>query len=150
MKFRLQEKAPITESVRAQLRLDTQDLRATAARKSITIDDWEVRRQATAAKNHFELGCWLYHLRERIGRSDEGSLHDRIECAWRIFMSGITNPGYQFVTVFEFGERQFGTIFGMGDGDQVVDGLRSLLSADRTGRLAAAFDAYGWPRASKA
>ena len=146
MKIKFQELAPIAPAVRNQLRLDAQDIRATAARKNFDMDAWTESRESKVAKEHFELGCWLYHFRDRVGRTGEGALKDRIECAWRIFRSGITNPSYDFHTVFEFGERQFDTIFGMGDADQVLEGLRSLLRGDRSGRLEAAFVAYGWPR----
>jgi hypothetical protein len=129
-----------------QLRAGLANLRATADSKRVTLDAREERREKAAGTKHFELGCWLYYYHLRVGRQD--GLADRIDCARRIFVGGFANPGYQFFTVFNFGERQFDTIFEMGDADQVVDGLRPYLERESTGNLTAAFQNYGWPLVS--
>lgn len=135
-------RAPISAAERKQLKADLANLRATAERKGTTLDDWEERSERKAGERHFELGCWLYHYRRRI--SSEG-LETRIDCARRIFVEGIFNPGYQFFTAFDFGERQFDTLFEMGDAEEVIDGLRKFIDKDSTGNLAKAFAYMGWP-----
>lgn len=135
------ERAPLAASVIAQLRADAQNIRATAERKQVTLNDWEERREREAAQEHFDLGCWLFYYRHRIGLED--GIRHRIDCARRLFLAGIKNPGYRFFTVFDFGERQFDTIFEMGDADQVFDGLRELAHQDRTGRIQEGLDYFG-------
>ena len=135
-------RAPISAAERKQLKADIANLRATAARKGSTLDTWEERRETEAGKQYFELGCWLYYYNRRI--YSEGT-ETRIDCARRIFIAGITNPGYRFFTAFDFGERQFDTLFEMGDGEEVVAGLRKFINKDRTGNLAATFKGMGWP-----
>lgn len=134
-------KAPITEAERNQLRANLADLPAAAARKGTTLDRWDEIQEGIAGKNHFELGCWLYYYRERI----YADFYARVDCARRIFLEGITNPGYQFFTAFDFGERQFDTIMEQGDGKEVISKLRNFLAADRTGNLRKAFEYMGWP-----
>jgi hypothetical protein len=72
-------------------------------------------------------------------------LKSRIDCARRIFLSGINNPGYDFFTVFDFGERQFDSIFEMGDAEQVIEAIRLLIPGDKSGNIAKAFANFGWP-----
>ena len=136
-------RAPITDDERNRLMADLTHLRAAADRKGSTLDAWEERREKNLGKAHFELGCWLYYYRNRVGLRN--GLADRIDCARRIFVEGINNPGYDFFTAFDFGERQFDTIFEMGDSEQVIDGLRQHLKDDSSGNLAAAFQNFGWP-----
>ena len=135
-------RAPIAGSERRKLKADLQNLRATAARKGTLLDAWDERIESRAGKEHFELGCWLYYYSQRI--YTEG-VESRIDCARRIFAEGITNPGYRFFTVFDFGERQFDTLFEMGDAEQVIEGLRRYLPGDETGGLKRAFENFGWP-----
>lgn len=135
-------RAPISDAERKQLKADVANLRDAATRKGVTLDAWEERSERTAGKIHFELGCWLFYYHRRIGRQD--GLADRIDCARRIFAEGIHNPGYQFFTAFNFGERQFDTIFEMGDADLVINGLRKHLKSDSAGTLASAFQNFGW------
>jgi len=54
------------------------------------------------------------------------------------------NPGYAFFTVFEFGEREFDTIFEMGDSAQVLNGLRKLAHRSRSQHIRQAFAEMGW------
>lgn len=138
------ERAPITAAERKQLKANLADLRATAARNQTTLDDWEERNEREAGHQHFELGCWLYYYHRRVGT--EG-VEARIDCARRIFLAGITNPKYQFFTAFSFGERQFDTIFEMGDSAEVIKGLQQLIPSDSTGNIAKAFQYFGWPTA---
>ena len=117
------EFAPLSAHVRSQLRKDIRNFQATAERKGYTIDDLKWEQQQSSI--HFELGCWLYYYRRLISRGD--GLQHRIQCARRIIEAGLwKNFGYEFLVVFEFGERDFDTIFEMGDGDEVVSGLIAL------------------------
>ena len=124
--------APLGARVLAQLRADAQNIRATAKRKGLVLGSlWEEREEMDAAKEHFDLGCWLFYYSRLVGLED--GFNHRIDCARRLLLAGINNPGYKFHTVFEFGEREFDTIFEMGDGGQVVAGLEQLARQDRTG-----------------
>lgn len=143
MEITCRVRAPISAAERKQLKADLKNLHTAADRKGITLNAWEERREKESGEKHFELGCWLFYYHQRVGKTN--GLADRIDCARRIFAAGITNPGYQFFTAFNFGERQFDTIFEMGDSDQVVIGLRKHLERDLTGHLAAAFRNFGWP-----
>lgn len=134
--------APLSAAQLAQLRADANDLWAAAARKGITLDRWEHSDESAAARDHFALGTWLHYYSTRIGKVD--GLQDRIECARRIFESGIQRIGYQFYTVFDFGERQFDTLVEMGDADEVLDGLREIAHEGRNANLIAAFSYMGW------
>lgn len=139
------KRAPISAQERAQLQRDAADVRATAQRKGLTLDAWEEREESAAAREHFELGCWLYYYQSRLYRTGQDHLQARIECAERIFLAGFHNPRYKFYTVFDFGERQFDSIFEMGDSAQVLEGLRERLNKDKTGKMAEAFTYHGWP-----
>jgi len=139
----LNNPAPISQTVRARLLAGAGNIRAAAQRKGTTLDSFEERRESNAAREHFELGCWLHYYAPLVGRGD--GLQARIDCAARLFLSGITNPGDDFFTVFDFGDRQFDTIFEMGDSEMVIDGLRQMIQKDKTGRIAEAFSYFGWP-----
>lgn len=137
-----QQHAPLSDSERRSLRADLDNIRLTAARKKVTLDPYDEANEAHSGNLHFELGCWLYYYRRRI--SVEGT-ETRIDCARRIFEAGITNPGYKFFTVFDFGERQFDTLFESGDAEEVIAGLRALIPGDTTGNIQKAFTYFGWP-----
>lgn len=139
------DKAPLTAKELAILRADSQNIRAAAERKALTLDAREERQETDAAKQYFDLGCWLYYYSRRVYLDSAEGLKNRIDCARRIFLAGLNNPGYRFFTVFDFGERQFDTIFEMGDAEQVIDGLRQLAKADQSGRIAQAFTYFCWP-----
>lgn len=143
-------KAPLTASELAQLQADAKDIRAAALRKLVTLDGWDERQETAAARSHFALGCWLYYYSRRVYLDNAEGLASRIDCARRIFLAGLTNPGYKFFTVFDFGERNFDTIFEMGDAEQVIDGLRQLAKADQSGRIAQAFTNFCWPLTAEA
>ncbi|NMG28430.1 hypothetical protein [Aromatoleum evansii] len=140
------KRAPLSARERAQLQRDAADVRATAQRKGLTLDAWEEREESAIAREHFELGCWLYWYQHQVYREGKDGLQARIECAERIFLAGFTNPKYKFFTVFDFGERQFDTIFEMGDSAQVLEGLRERLKKDKSGKIAEAFTYFGWPQ----
>lgn len=142
--MKLIEKAPISPAERAQLRTDARNIRAAAERKGVTLNRDEEQCETATARDFFELGCWLYFFSRRIGKMGSEGLATRAQCALRLFQAGIFSPGYRFFTVFDFGERQFDTIFEMGDAELVVDALRAQLVADDTGRLAQAFLHFGW------
>ena len=138
------EKAPLTVRELAQLKSDAKNLPATAKRKDVTLDAYDNKRETAAAKQHFELGCWLYYYSRRVYLANEEGLKARIDCARRLFLCGFTNPGYQFFTVFDFGERQFDTIFEMGDADEVIMALRNLVKLDKSGLITKAISNFGW------
>lgn len=140
-----QSRPPLSSAEFAQLRADASDIRAAAERKNVTLDSWDEISETAAAKQHFDLGSWLFYYHRRVSRSDAEGLASRIDCARRIFEAGITNPGYQFFTIFDFGERQFDTIFEMGDSTQVLEGLRGVLRRSRSENLIKAFRYHGWP-----
>ena len=139
--------APLTNEQLAQLRADANDIRATAIRKQVTLDEFDFRREDAAARNSFELGCWLYFYSRRVGLSGQEGFASRVDCARRIFESGIENPHYDFFTVFDFGERDFDTIFEMGDSKEVVAALVKLASKDPSGNLAQMVTKMGWSHA---
>lgn len=139
------EKAPIPASLRAQFARDCSSVEAilaTAARKGNTCDWSEAGREKEAADRHFELGCWLHYYAPRVYRPE--NLQDRIDCVRRCFEAGITNPGYDFHSVFGFGERQFDTCFEMGDGDKVRAALEEIARAAPGGAVAQGVRAMGW------
>ena len=136
------EAAPLSEKELAQLVADAQDLQGAAARKGITLDSGDEARERAAARAHFDLGTWLYYYSTRVGRSD--GLESRIDCLRRLFEAGIYQPGYQFFTAFDFGERTFDTCVEMGDADLVIDGLRDIAHRHKNPNLLKAFEHMGW------
>lgn len=142
MQINLRVRAPISEEERRQLKADAKDLRGAAKRKGFTLDSWDESLEKQAAKDHFELGCWLFYYRKKT--YEDAAIEDRIDCARRIFMAGFQNPHYEFFTVFEFGERNFDSLFEMGDSSLVIQGLRELMDIDKTGNLREAFKYFGW------
>lgn len=136
--------APLSTTTRKRLMEDARNVAATAERKGLCLDRWEVRDETLAARQHFELGCWIFHLNRLFAHNGVVGFHARIECNYRLFMAGIYSPGYMFHTVFDFGERQFDGIMEMGDGAQIVEALRHLLLSDRSGNLLGAFEYHGW------
>lgn len=139
------DKAPISRATRQQLQADAENVRGTALRKGITMNTHEEQRESAVAREFFEVGCWLRHLSRHLYALGPDGLAARIECAKRLFLAGIVNPRYDFFTVFEFGERQFDTIFEMGDAGAVIDALRKSIPDDATGRIEKAFAHFGWP-----
>lgn len=137
-------KAPVAAAVRKKLKADARDIAATARSKGITIDDYELRDETQHARDFFELGCWLFYFSPLIRLEGAEGLRHRIDCAATLFKSGkyhMTNS--QFFTVFGFGERDFDSLFEMGDADQVVAGLRAMLDSDVHIRNAFLF--HRWP-----
>jgi len=135
---------PISEAELARLRADARDIPATARRRNTTLDAWDLRSERAAAEKHFALGCWLFYYSRRIFLTGPEGLKHRIDCARRIFEAGFANPGYAFFTVFEFGEREFDTIFEMGDSAMVLEGLRKLAHRSRSQHIREAFAEMGW------
>lgn len=134
-------KAPITAAQRKRLQADVNDLYACAKRKGTTMDRWDHANESSAARDHFELGCWLFYYSKRINAQD--SLKDRIDCARRMFEAGIYSPGYQFHTAFDFGERVWDSIFEQGDSAYVIEGLREFVNT--SANIRKGFEDYGWP-----
>lgn len=139
--------APLTAAQLAQLRADANDLRAAATRKGTTLDRYEEAQESRAAREHFKLGTWLFYYSTRVGRPE--GLQDRINCLRKLFEAGICSPGYQFFTVFDFGDRTFDTCVEMGDAEDVKEGLRDALRKSGNPRLRAAFEYMGWPLESR-
>jgi hypothetical protein len=143
-------KAPISDGARSQLKKDASDIAATAARKGLALDPFELRDEQETAKAHFELGCWLYRytkIAPVLGRDEH--LKERIDLVERLIMTGFNNPVYSFQTVFDFGERDFDDIFENFDGEAVKEGLRQKIKADTTGMLLKGFMHFGWRYADK-
>lgn len=138
------EKAPITKEQREQLRRDAKDLKAAARRKGLTLNGFEEHYEAIAAKKHFELGCWLKYYSDRLYVNGAEGLEDRVQCLLRLVLNGVTRPGYEFFTVFDFGERHFDTIFEMGDDDEVKRAIIESVPLDQTGKLLEACKEFGW------
>lgn len=134
-------KAPLTAAQRKQLKADCADLRATAARKQCTLDNWDHAIESSAARDYFELGCWLFWF-TREANQGRDTLELRTDIARRIFAAGLTNPHYMFYTAFDFGERQFDNIFEQGDSKDVIEGLRAHLVNTNVRQ---AFEYFGWP-----
>lgn len=137
--------APLSAQDRKQLIIDAANVRATAVRKSIVMDAWDEIEETAAAKQHFELGCWLFYYSNRISQTDDEGFESRVDCMHRLCKAGINNPGYKFFTVFNFGERQFDTLVEMGDADAVISRVRSFIPGDKTGNIRRTFEHMGWP-----
>ena len=138
-------RAPISVDDRAQLFRDAADPKRTAKRKGVTLDSHEEVKEKMVATTHFELGCWLHRFTKLHGLPPEKYLSERIDLVSRIFLAGFTNPRYDFFTVFDFGERQFDSIFEQSDAEAVLEGLRRNIELDSTGKIASAFKYFGWP-----
>ena len=119
-------------------------VRACAERKGLSMDHWEEMDEVDHAKNHFELGCWLYFYQRSFYDLSKDNINERVQCMLRLFLNGFTNPGYSFYTVFDFGERQFDSIMEMGDSERVKAEMQKALPLDKTGKIAAAFSYHGW------
>jgi hypothetical protein len=139
-KYRKLDKAPISKKERDMLFADRANIKGAAQRKGITLDAWDEEQESAAAKNDFELGCWLY----LSSKSYSAPAEDRAEFLRRIFISGFASLGYEFFTIFNFGERQFDSLLEQGDGDQIIDILRSEIPGDKTEGIKRAFNYHGW------
>lgn len=140
-------KAPISQRLRTQFERDVSSVNyiiAAAERKGNTCGRWEASEEYLAARDHFELGCWLHYYADRVGKLK--GFQDRVDCVRRIWESGIHSGGvgYRFFSVFGFGERHFDTCFEMGDGDKVADALKEMARQDPDGPVAAGAKAFGW------
>lgn len=110
--------APINTAVRAKLKADSASVGAVLAAaqcKGNTCDRHEARREFIAAQEHFELGCWLVHYAALPGTFD-----NRLACARLLMETGVGNPGYDFHTVFGFGERDYDNLFETRGGGDVL------------------------------
>lgn len=140
---RVTGQAPISAALRAQLQRDCASIQAIkdAARRhgDAELETYEAKREYDTARQNFDLGCWLAYYAPRL--REPAALQDRIECAVKLLRAGITDPGYDFYTVFRFGERDYDTIFEMGDADQVVAALFERAALDN--ELAAGLEKSG-------
>lgn len=135
---------PISKAELDQLRFDAQHIRAAAERKGTTLNTWEEARESAVAKSDFILGTWLYYYTKTYYQRGTHALPNQIDCLYRLFRAGFHNPGYQFFTVFDFGERQFDSIYESGNADQVIQGLRDIFKKTNDKGVAAAFVYLGW------
>ncbi|PTT85906.1 hypothetical protein DBR42_14070 [Pelomonas sp. HMWF004] len=119
--------APITQREREQLRRDVQmsNIVACAKRKGLELDTRSLMTETLKGERYFELACWLYYYRRRIGTQ---GIWARIDCVRRLLLSDYPSfsPCYDFFTVFEFGDREFDNCFEMSDGANVVLALIGL------------------------
>lgn len=116
---------PLPNQTLEQLKYDAMNIRETAMRKTVTLDAWEEKSESFHAKNHFELGCWLYFYANQISLDGKRGLEARVECLHTILKAGFSKLNYEFFTVFNFGERQFDTIFEMGDANEVIQRVKA-------------------------
>jgi hypothetical protein len=144
IKIEMDAKAPIQDCVRNRLASYAKDIKFAAKRKQITLSHHEEATEARVAREHFELGCWLHYYSTRVGLDSDTGFKARVECAMRIFLTGMTNPNYDFFTIFDFGSRTFDAIFEMGDASEVIDRLRTAIPCDASGQLEKAFNHHGW------
>lgn len=100
-------RAPIPFDDRRRLEIDAADVRATADRKGVVLDRFEELLEGVAARNHFELGCWLFYYGRLIEQSGADGLAARAACADLLLQSGFRNPSLFFNTVFDFGQYRF-------------------------------------------
>lgn len=136
-------RAPLPKADRGRLQRAAKDVAATAQSRGLGLSAWELLEEQDAAEQHFELGCWLRHYATRVGRSE--GLVDRIDCLRRILLSDLAgSPRSLFHTCFGFGEREFDTIFEMGDSDAV---MRAVVPLRRHAGVARKFEAFGWTEA---
>lgn len=140
----INDKAPLLDIVRNQLLQDANDIKSAAERKGRTLLKIEFDRESQAAMQNFELGCWLYHYKPLISLEGITGFEARVDCAMRLMLSGVNYPGYDFYTVFDFGDRDFSDLFEMGDGDAVLHALRESIPNDPSGRLKQGFVEFGW------
>ena len=144
MNIEKRKTAPLSAIQLKQLKVDAKNIRTTAERKQVTLDQWEERDETFHAKQYFELGCWLFYYSSRIYKPE--GLADRIDCMRRIFEAGLTHLNYEFFTVFDFGSRQFDTLVEMGDATAVIDGVRKHINDSEEGlKIREAFQYMGWP-----
>jgi hypothetical protein len=114
-------KAPITKEQRTMLKSRLVDVKKTAADLGDAIlSNYEYKTEQAIGKQQFELGCWLFWLSEKVYIHGRKGLPYRALCMALLEEQGII-PGYDFYTVFRFGERHYDTLFEMGDAKDVKD-----------------------------
>jgi hypothetical protein len=136
------DQAPISARDREQLRRDvaTDKIMACAKRKGLDVNAFSLACEASAGQSHFELACWLFYYSRRVGTA---STWARIDCMRRLLLSDYPSfgTGYDFHTVFDFGEREFDTIMEMGDSKDV---MRALVGLRGVPVVAGKFAEAGW------
>lgn len=136
-------RAPTAEWQRKRLEKDVTNLPAAAARKGHVLTARDHAHELAAGRLHFELGCWLHFYLQYIRRA--GATQARFDCARRIFLAGFSRLDNSFFTAFDFGEREFDSLFEGEDAEAVISALRQLIPTDGTGNIATAFTHLGWP-----
>lgn len=111
--------APITITERVELRRNARDVARTAVWKGFACDPMHAETVGKLAQEYFDLGCWLYYYSKRLDVQD--NLAERVDCAWRLFDAGISDPGDNFLIIFGFGRRHFAALFK--DGNRVFEEL---------------------------
>jgi hypothetical protein len=136
---------PLSKAVISQLRIDASNVRAAAVRKNLVLDKYEEREETLAAKRYFQLGAWLYYYKHEMWR-DRGRnyLDMQVACLLRLFQAQIPSPGYRFFTVFDFGDRDFDTLFENGNSAEVLQELRAIYFQTKDAAIASGFAYHGW------
>lgn len=142
---KINKKAGLSTSELAMLKIRALNIQATAKEKGNSpLDSWDLQNEIWHAEKHFELGCWLYFYSKKVGKEGSAGLFFRIGCLKKIIKSGIEKTGYSFFTVFDFGEREYDTIFEMGDGDLVKKAILAEIPKDTTGLFKTYCANMGW------
>lgn len=135
---------PLSKPVLEQLRKDAANVRAAAERKEMTLSRSEEAEETQTAKQYFNLGCWLFYYQREMYKPGVDSLKMQIDTVVRLFRNGFFNPGYAFYTVFNFGEREWDTVFEMENSSEVLQGVRAIYAETRDPLIAEGFAYAGW------
>lgn len=135
--------APITARQRTMLRKRLANIEATARARGVTLDAWDKYTEEDAGRTHFELGAWLWWAAHH-GVVNSGCVETRAHVVHMILASGKSDIGYEFYTVFEFGERDFDSFFEYGDGLDVVMAVRRLVFESGNPTAITALREAGW------
>lgn len=109
-------RSPVTPAQRGMLQQRVADVAGEAKRRGIALDEYDKRRQQWVAETDFELGCWLWWASQREGTL---SVSQRAQIACAVFATGRASVGHDFLTVFEFGERDWNRGFASVDAAEV-------------------------------
>lgn len=134
--------APISLAQRQTLRRRLANLRATAARRGTTLDEWDEHRESRAGEQHFELGAWCWWSTQRA----DLTIENRVAVIFAMLASGLTSIGYEFFTAFEFGEREFDRFFEMCDGAELVQAVSDRVLTSGHAVAIEGLRANGWER----
>jgi hypothetical protein len=119
---------------------------ACARRKGISLSRFEAIEEQHYASEYFNLGAWMHYFSIRFQsiRDTEKRLNDRADCLEMLFKAGIFEPKNKFMTVFDFGDRQFDAMFEQGDSGDLLDVLRRRMTGDASCYIATGFQHHNW------